>query len=127
MVDPEIPSASDSPTTPTPAETVRPDQGDGTATPQEGRVDIPQQTTAIQEEGRVEIPQRITAITGETPATTADKKKEPHKPSPEILARRVRVLDRVLVGLVLVLAFFLGSFTIGNSDFWMHLATGRLL
>jgi hypothetical protein len=35
--------------------------------------------------------------------------------------------DRALLGLVLLLTFFLGSFVLANSDFWMHLATGRLL
>lgn len=36
-------------------------------------------------------------------------------------------LDRFLVLLVLLLAFFLGSFAARNSDLWMHLATGRLI
>ncbi len=35
--------------------------------------------------------------------------------------------DRVFAFLVLVLTFFLGSFAVTNSDFWMHLATGRLI
>ena len=29
--------------------------------------------------------------------------------------------------MVLALAFFAGSFSVRNSDFWMHLATGRLI
>jgi tetratricopeptide (TPR) repeat protein len=37
------------------------------------------------------------------------------------------MLDGILVGFVLVLAFLLGSFAVNNSDFWMHLAAGRLL
>ena len=34
-------------------------------------------------------------------------------------------LDFILVTMVLVLSFLLGSFAVRNSDFWMHLATGR--
>lgn len=33
----------------------------------------------------------------------------------------------ILVGLVLVLAFVTASFAVRNSDFWLHLATGRLI
>src|SRR5262245_24274354 len=47
--------------------------------------------------------------------------------TPEQLEKEIRLLDRVLVGMVLVLAFLLASFAIQNSDFWMHLATGRLI
>jgi hypothetical protein len=43
----------------------------------------------------------------------------------EGLARATRHLDGVLAVLVLVLAFALASFAVHNSDFWMHLATGR--
>jgi tetratricopeptide (TPR) repeat protein len=35
--------------------------------------------------------------------------------------------DWVLAFGVLVLAFFAGSFSVRNSDFWMHLAAGRLI
>src|SRR5205807_1548788 len=46
---------------------------------------------------------------------------------PRFLAALTR-LDWALAGLVLVLAFLLGSFAVRNSDFWMHLATvGTLL
>jgi hypothetical protein len=38
-----------------------------------------------------------------------------------------RGLDHVLTILVLVLAFLAASFLARNSDFWFHLATGRLL
>lgn len=38
-----------------------------------------------------------------------------------------RFLDLVLMGLVLVLAFLAASFAVRNSDFWLHLASGRLL
>jgi hypothetical protein len=40
--------------------------------------------------------------------------------------RAVRI-EHVLVGLLLLLAFFLGSFTATNSGLWLHLATGRLI
>lgn len=45
--------------------------------------------------------------------------------TPEILAGEVARLDRILVGVVLVLAFFLGSFVARNSDVWVRLATGH--
>jgi tetratricopeptide (TPR) repeat protein len=45
----------------------------------------------------------------------------------EALRREARPFDRVGVALLLVLAFFLGAFAIHNADFWMHLATGRLI
>lgn len=36
-------------------------------------------------------------------------------------------LDRAIVVVVLVLAFFLASFAARNADLWMHLASGRLI
>jgi hypothetical protein len=45
----------------------------------------------------------------------------------ERLTVEVARLDRVLVAVVLLLVFLLASFTARNSDFWMHLATGRLV
>jgi hypothetical protein len=42
-------------------------------------------------------------------------------------ARRGQLWDRLLFLLVLVLAFLAASFVVRNSDFWFHLATGRLL
>jgi hypothetical protein len=38
-----------------------------------------------------------------------------------------RALDRLLVGTALLFACFVASFAVRNSDFWMHLASGRLL
>jgi hypothetical protein len=38
-----------------------------------------------------------------------------------------RFFDFVLVGVVLVFAFLAASFAVRNSDFWLHLASGRLL
>src|SRR5262245_2694775 len=59
----------------------------------------------------------VPAVVRSTPA-----KREPL--TPEQLAREVRRLDRALVVVALVFAFFLGSFAAHNSDYWMHLATG---
>jgi tetratricopeptide (TPR) repeat protein len=47
--------------------------------------------------------------------------------SPEQLAVRLMRLDLLLVAVVVVLAFLLGSFVAHNSDVWMSLANGRLL
>jgi hypothetical protein len=41
------------------------------------------------------------------------------------LRRRLARIDAALWGLVLLLAFLLGSFAATNSDLWMHLALGR--
>jgi hypothetical protein len=38
-----------------------------------------------------------------------------------------RLFDLVLIGVVLVFAFLAASFAVRNSDFWLHLASGRLL
>ena len=47
---------------------------------------------------------------------------EPAKtPTPETFARRLFRLDMILLGLVLVLAFFLGSFSANNSELYLHL------
>jgi tetratricopeptide (TPR) repeat protein len=42
-------------------------------------------------------------------------------------ARVFRGLEWAMIPLVLALAFMLGSFAVHNSDYWMHLATGRLI
>jgi len=42
-------------------------------------------------------------------------------------AKLFRGLEWAMVPLVLALAFMLGSFAVHNSDYWMHLATGRLI
>src|SRR5262245_55024633 len=47
----------------------------------------------------------------------------PQSPS----ARDGRMLDPILGGLVLALAFLAASFAVRNSDFFLHLATGRLI
>ena len=57
------------------------------------------------------------------PAATA--KRPPW--TPERLAAVTAWLDRLLVLLVLLLTFFLGSFAATNSDLWRHLAAGRLI
>lgn len=38
-----------------------------------------------------------------------------------------RFFDFVLIGAVLIFAFLASSFAVRNSDFWLHLASGRLL
>jgi hypothetical protein len=45
----------------------------------------------------------------------------------EEFAAELRRLDWVLLGVGIVLSFLAASFAIRNTDFWMHLATGRLL
>jgi tetratricopeptide (TPR) repeat protein len=47
--------------------------------------------------------------------------------SAERLAKDIFRLDIALIALVLVLAFLLASFPVRNTDFWMHLASGRLI
>jgi len=42
-------------------------------------------------------------------------------------ARMMRGLEWLMVPIVLSLGFLLASFSVRNSDFWMHLATGRLI
>jgi tetratricopeptide (TPR) repeat protein len=46
--------------------------------------------------------------------------------TPERLAAEIRGIDVGLSALVFVLAFLLAAFTVRNSDFWLHLASGRL-
>ncbi len=48
-------------------------------------------------------------------------------PSPETTARRLRRLDWLLVGVVLLFAFLTALFPVYHSDFFLHAATGRLL
>jgi hypothetical protein len=48
-------------------------------------------------------------------------------PSPEGFLRRARVLDAILVLLVLGFAFLVALFPIRNTDFLLHLATGRAI
>jgi hypothetical protein len=47
--------------------------------------------------------------------------------TPEEMIRSTRRLDRTLVVMALLVAFFLASFSIRNSDLFMHMATGRAL
>src|SRR5437868_4775521 len=51
----------------------------------------------------------------------------PEPSSAAELAAELSRLDRVLVVMTVVFAFLCTSFTARNSDFWMHLATGRLV
>src|SRR5437588_8703676 len=74
-----------------------------------------------------------TATSSTEPGTPSDTGTIPLPPpaqaaAPRALAARdTRRWDRVLIVLVLVLAFFSASFLARNSDVWFHLATGRLL
>lgn len=70
--------------------------------------------------------------TAPSPAPAADaavSAKKVTKPffTPERLAEEIRHLDRLLVVVVVALAFLLGSFMASNADVWQHLASGRLL
>src|SRR6516225_6684175 len=49
------------------------------------------------------------------------------RPTSEQLAGELARLDLGIVALTLVLAFLLASFAVRNADFWLHLATGRLI
>lgn len=60
------------------------------------------------------------------PASTTSKKPAA-PPSPERVARQIGWLDGMLIGLLLLFAFLLGSYASRNSDLWMHLATGRMI
>ena len=51
----------------------------------------------------------------------------PGDPVCDRLRRQSRTIEFVLAGVVLVFAFLLASFAVRNSDFWLHLATGRLI
>jgi tetratricopeptide (TPR) repeat protein len=51
----------------------------------------------------------------------------PHHASAERSARFLRGLEWLMVPVLMALGFMLASFAVRNSDFWMHLATGRLI
>jgi hypothetical protein len=57
-----------------------------------------------------------------SPTPAADEKH-----SAERFARLFRGFELAMVPIVLALGFLLASFAIRNSDFWMHLATGRYI
>ncbi len=107
MATPEMPQGDPPADTPLPPETAAPP-----TTPE----------TAIQ----ADTPPPGAADAAETPA--AERPRRARAPlTAAAFAVRARRLDWVLVGLVLVLAFFLGSFAVANTDYWLHLATGRLI
>src|SRR5262249_51799157 len=70
---------------------------------------------------------------GTAPAPAASEERIPLPPAPaptvppEVLLRRARAPDAVLVGVLLVFAFVVASFKAANSDLFMNLATGRLI
>src|SRR5436190_22902906 len=71
-----------------------------------------------------------TAIQTKAPAPPATAAAAPAaivKPVALPQSSRTSPLDPVLLALLLVFAFLLASFAVANSDFWMHLATGRLI
>jgi hypothetical protein len=69
-----------------------------------------------------------TAIQASTPPAPQQPTAPAEPPiTAEALGRARWQIDCFLVLLLLVLAFALASFAIQNSDFWMHLATGRAL
>lgn len=47
--------------------------------------------------------------------------------TPERLGKEMHRLDLGLISLLLIFVFFLSSFAAINPDFWMHLATGKLI
>jgi tetratricopeptide (TPR) repeat protein len=49
------------------------------------------------------------------------------KPDPGATARTCAVLDRFLLGLVVLFAAIIASVPARNSDLWLHLASGRLI
>jgi len=69
-----------------------------------------------------------TGIQAEQPLQPASAPQNTDIPlSPEVARQRLLVADWVLVGLLMVFAFLLGSFAVLVHDVWMHLATGRLI
>jgi hypothetical protein len=59
------------------------------------------------------------------PAEPARPAKAP--PDPAVWTRRLTRVDYALAFLVLLLTFLLASFAVSNSEFWLHLGTGRLI
>lgn len=90
---------------------------DDSAAIQAGAPPQSNETTAIQA-GAPQTESSIPLAPIEAPA--------PEPITPEELAGEIRRLDWVLGFLVLMLAFFLASFPVRNTDFWHHLAQGRL-
>jgi hypothetical protein len=68
-----------------------------------------------------EDPTNATAVKTVAAPTT------PVSPSPERLARRLHLLDGLLVFIVLLFAFLTALFPAYNGDFFLHAATGRLI
>src|SRR5262245_62174871 len=62
-----------------------------------------------------------------TPSAAASPSSPRTSPRPAPGKSRWKVSEAILVSLFLILAFFLASFAVTNADFWMHLATGRLI
>src|SRR5439155_19978898 len=65
-----------------------------------------------------------TAITGQTPPEPPEPAATDVGLSPRTFTNRLFRFDMALLGLVLVLAFFLGAFAAHNSDIFLHLGLG---
>jgi tetratricopeptide (TPR) repeat protein len=61
----------------------------------------------------------------DTPSIPLPSDRTESSPAPH--ASRQRLIDFLLIGIAVGFAFLAASFAARNSDFWMHLASGRLL
>ena len=110
---------------------------------QDGRLDPPAQTLTVDSASSLRIaswrlsktpstpPQASANPTAVKPADAGRRAAKPlprrQPPSPETTALRLRLLDGLLVGVVLLFAFLTALFPVYHSDFFLHAATGRLL
>ena len=90
----------------------------------------PQQSTAPGSDaiqtGTVAPPAGIqTAPAADAPPVPLPARPKSHPITPEELGRAMTRLDRMLIVLVVILMGLLATFSITNSDFWLHLAAGR--
>ncbi len=90
------------------------------------------QTTSPAAEAIQTAPPPAAASTGiqagppvDAPPVPLPPRPRPDPITPEELGRAMTRLDRMLVGVVLVLTALAALFPIHNSDFWLHLATAR--
>src|SRR6266568_2892538 len=89
-------------------------------------------STTSSEPGRTSIqavppPPESPDLQGLTPPGSPSTKSKRKRMTVESLTRLVGRLDMVMVGIVILLTFLLGSFAARNSDLWQHLATGRAI
>ncbi len=69
----------------------------------------------------------LTAPEKQAPSTNVLASPAPVRLTPEMLIEENRRNDRLLVGVLVLLAFLLASFPIAHSDMWMSLRTGQLI